>query len=683
MATFSSVARKPGQTLKPKAVPRRNAPRHLQTVATATVESLTPESLPQSPGVQPTSESGPPPEDGVVHRPASGPTREEVDALPTPPATAQGHTPSPVVEDVVEPQADASASAVAQLQNLDQSTANAISEPSASGAQTHPGRKRKAGAPEDGAATVPAVRGQSDAGLTTPRVPKSSAPARKRRKVAPQAAPSYLLSRPSEPNTRAATGTPLRERSSSLAEDRARAATDDLLQQATAQFGSVSQIAGSIETSTRNLRPRRAGTSRTASYAEADGEDETATHTRKQKATRSSAIQDLASALIDRAVGRGGKKRRSDPELEVSNPENYEIDIDTVTMSSLTKDSGLGKRSVTGKELEDNWAEISQRWKERPEENRKRAKEKKEEDKRSRKEREKNNASAQLEDGETLVSPDPTIPSFGVRQVIINGIIVADPDSRNVPFSTNVEQRAVVDEGSRKDVRRIYDYVNSNRIGKHAGLRGSSNRWDDESTELFYKGLRMFGTDFEMIASLFPSRTRKEIKDKYNKLEREEWDRVQDSLKNREPCAIEEYAEMVGRESAESFLHPDVLEAELAKQKERLENEAAERLAEENRLTHVEGADEPMQSIEDDAQGNEIVRNQTTEGPTDERAGRVQELAEAVVEAAVAPAAAAAAAKKTRRPRTRDTSRMITKTKKGKQTLAGTEEVIGRVGEVE
>ena len=677
MATFSSVARKPGQTLKPKAVPRRNAPRHVERTAAGTLESLTPESLPQSPNVQPISERDPPSDTALVRESTSRPTEQDGDALPTPPATVEGPSPPPELRAGAETRHIFADPAPTQVQSTEQDTANGRSETSALEAQTRSGRKRRAAILQDGPVPVQAVTSHNETSTAKPQAPKSSAPARKRRKVAPQAAPSYLLSRPAEPNARATTGTPARRRSSSVAEERARAATDDLLQQATAQFGSVSQIAGSIENRTRSLRPRRGRMSRTASYAEAEGEDDTAARPRKRRSTRSSAIEDLASAVIDRAVGRGRKKRRSESEVEVSDPENYEIDEDTVTMSSLTKDRGLGKRSATGKELEENWEEISKRWKERPEENRKRAKEKKEEEKRKRKEREKNKTSAQLEDGEELVSPGPTIPSFGVRQVIINGNIVADPDSRNVDFSTNVERRAAADEGSRKDVRRIYDYVNSNRIGKHAGLRGSSNRWGDESTELFYKGLRMFGTDFEMIASLFPNRTRKEIKDKYNKLEREEWDMVQDSLKNREPCAIEEYAEMVGQDSAESFLEPEVLEAELTKQKERLEKEAAERLVEENRLTHVEGADEPIQSIEVDADGHEIVR-ETTEGPADERTRRVQELADAVVEAAVAPAAA----KKTRRPRTRDTSR-ITKTKKGRQTLAGTEEVIGTVHDVE
>ncbi len=673
MAAFSSVARKPGQTLKPKAVPRKNAPRHAQKAAIGTVESLTPESLPHSPVLQPDSHDGPASATSLAHDFTLRSHEEDGDSPPTPPATAEGHSPSPVVADGAGAQQSMPTRAPLQSQHADQSTANISSAPSASESQTQTGMKRKAHAVENTPVPLQAATSPKDVNVTKPRLPKSSVRTRKRRKIAPQGAPSYLLSRPAEPSARATTETPFNQRGSSVAENRARASTDDLLQQATAQFGSVSKIAGSIENRIRNLRPRTGRRSGTTSYVEVEGEDDPAPRRRNQRSTRSSAIDDLASAVVDRAVGCSRKRRRSGS--EASDPENYEIDVDTVTMSSLTKDSGLGKRSATGKELEENWAEISKRWKERPEENRKRAHDKKEEDKRARKERERH-TTAHLEDGEELASPGPAIHSFGVRQVIVNGTIVADPDSRNVLFSSNVEERAVAEAGTSKDVRRIYDYVNSNRIGKHAGLRGSWSRWDDGSTELFYKGLRMFGTDFEMIASLFPNRTRKEIKDKYNKEEREEWDKVQDSLKNREPCAIEEYAEMVGREGAESFLQPEVLQAELDKQKERLEKEAEGRLREDNRLNDGEGADEPIQSIEVDAEGNEFVR-ETTEGPTvEQRPTRVQELADAVVEAATAPT------KKTRRPRTRDTSR-ITKTKKGRQTLAGTEEVIGRVDEVE
>lgn len=42
-------------------------------------------------------------------------------------------------------------------------------------------------------------------------------------------------------------------------------------------------------------------------------------------------------------------------------------------------------------------------------------------------------------------------------------------------------------------------------------------RWGDVETELFYRALRHFGTDFTLIAQLFPKRDRRHIKNKFNK----------------------------------------------------------------------------------------------------------------------------------------------------------------------
>lgn len=48
-----------------------------------------------------------------------------------------------------------------------------------------------------------------------------------------------------------------------------------------------------------------------------------------------------------------------------------------------------------------------------------------------------------------------------------------------------------------------------------------SERWSPEETALFYRALRAFGTDFTLIAQLFPARDRKNIKNKFCREERE------------------------------------------------------------------------------------------------------------------------------------------------------------------
>ncbi|WIA08393.1 hypothetical protein OEZ85_007832 [Tetradesmus obliquus] len=62
-----------------------------------------------------------------------------------------------------------------------------------------------------------------------------------------------------------------------------------------------------------------------------------------------------------------------------------------------------------------------------------------------------------------------------------------------------------VDEGSR--------YLNSMTYLN----RRSNDRWTSSDTELFYKALTIFGTDFTAIAKLFPGRDRRHMKTKFNK----------------------------------------------------------------------------------------------------------------------------------------------------------------------
>ncbi|XP_031498518.1 transcription factor TFIIIB component B'' [Nymphaea colorata] len=63
--------------------------------------------------------------------------------------------------------------------------------------------------------------------------------------------------------------------------------------------------------------------------------------------------------------------------------------------------------------------------------------------------------------------------------------------------------------------------------------RTPSQRWSNADTELFYKALRQFGTDFEMIRKLFPGRTRHQVKLKYKKEERKHPLQLADALVNR------------------------------------------------------------------------------------------------------------------------------------------------------
>ena len=659
MSTFSSVARKPGAALKPRAAPRRIVPRQAQKGAVAA--TLTPESLPASPDIHPTSPSRPVSEKAPLRELDSSIVVQEPNPALTPPATALERLsppPQPPNENAVT---TSSATAPAEESSASQA-GDEVPAVIASASRGWASSKRRA---EEAPIDV------DNATITTPQTQPSANSRSKRRKVVPQGGASYLLSRPVEPASRAQTETPAERRSASVAGDRARASTDDLLQQATASFGSVSKIAGSIETRTRSLRPRSAQRSG-ATYTETDNEGDAPPRRRPARSSRSTAIADLAEAVINDATGRGRKRGRRAATPE--DAEAHEIDINEVSMKDLTKDTGLGKRSATGKELDENWAEISRRWKEGPDENRRKAQAKTQEEKDARKANEKAAAAAAAQNGEELVG-------VHVRTEIVNGLIVTVDGSREMEYSQNLP--AAVESGAitAREVRKVDNYINSNRIGKNAGLRTRKN-WDDESDELFYKGLRMFGTDFEMIASLFATRRRAEIKAKYTREERENWERVKSNLEKREKWTTESVAEMTGRE--EPWEVPEELDAELKREEERMKREAKEKEIAEGLIANpdADGDDVPIQSIE----GAEPVAEEGETPEVSEHRRRIRALAGEAVDRDMRPESTKTPVQTRKRGprRTRDaTTTKTAKGKKGKQTLAGVEEVVGTVRDME
>ncbi|XP_059625614.1 uncharacterized protein LOC132268770 isoform X2 [Cornus florida] len=59
------------------------------------------------------------------------------------------------------------------------------------------------------------------------------------------------------------------------------------------------------------------------------------------------------------------------------------------------------------------------------------------------------------------------------------------------------------------------------------------SRWSKQETELFYEAVRQFGTDLSMVQQLFPDRTRRQVKLKYKKEERQHPLRLREALTNR------------------------------------------------------------------------------------------------------------------------------------------------------
>ena len=168
--------------------------------------------------------------------------------------------------------------------------------------------------------------------------------------------------------------------------------------------------------------------------------------------------------------------------------------------------------------------------------------------------------------------------------IIVDGQIRIDEDSLQIDrhaaaaIERAAEQLEAVDES---DLTRK---VNSGSWMK----RDRSGGWNALLTERFYDGLRMFGTDFEMISKMFPGRTRHKIKLKFVKEEKVNYERIRATLLGQPiPVDLPEFEKMAGTE----FDDPQELERDMEEDRKRLEEEtAAEKQALEDTIREREEA---------------------------------------------------------------------------------------------
>ncbi|ODV89236.1 hypothetical protein CANCADRAFT_45687 [Tortispora caseinolytica NRRL Y-17796] len=78
--------------------------------------------------------------------------------------------------------------------------------------------------------------------------------------------------------------------------------------------------------------------------------------------------------------------------------------------------------------------------------------------------------------------------------------------------------------------------------------RERSDRWDARETALFYRALSMWGTDFGLISQMFPGRSRRQIKSKFNFEEKKFPDKVNTALIQKVPADITLFERISGIE---------------------------------------------------------------------------------------------------------------------------------------
>ena len=213
--------------------------------------------------------------------------------------------------------------------------------------------------------------------------------------------------------------------------------------------------------------------------------------------------------------GERGRGRRAKSPTDA---ENKTIEESTVKMKDLCRDPLIGKKSKRGKELEStDWSEVVRR---------QRAYKADLAARRARGEVVDETAEQRIARlAEESTSAQVTMLAPQMR--VVDGQIVIDEESLRV----DRHQRDALQEESMEVVEENVHtrLVNSGTWSR----REKGDKWEDQSTERFYEALSMFGTDFEIISKLFPGRTRRQIKNKFNCEERKDPQRITLALKHR------------------------------------------------------------------------------------------------------------------------------------------------------
>jgi len=81
--------------------------------------------------------------------------------------------------------------------------------------------------------------------------------------------------------------------------------------------------------------------------------------------------------------------------------------------------------------------------------------------------------------------------------------------------------------------------------------RTPSEKWSQAETDVFYTPLSQCGTDFSLIERLFPNRTRRQIRNKFKKEERDWPHKVDEALRSRIPLDIAWFRKMSGLKAKE------------------------------------------------------------------------------------------------------------------------------------
>lgn len=287
------------------------------------------------------------------------------------------------------------------------------------------------------------------------------------------------------------------------------------------------------------------------------------------------------------------KKREPTPE----GAETVEILPNVVKMSELCKDLRTGKKSKRETELR----KIDQ----------------------AEEERKKQGGTPGPGTGTPVKQPEPESensekpvdwkPQSGPIMRIVNGEIVLDNTSLQVDRHADAARAA-------GDLEDVVESSFTRKINQASyGKRTKTETWDEEMTDLFYRGLRIFGTDFMVISKMFPGRSRRQIKLKFNNEERRDPQRIKETLMGpTEAMDIATYSEMTNT----VYDDPKIVQQELDDEKKRIESQhAKEKEMQEDMLRNPTGGDS-----KDDKNDKTVVKKSRKKAGLKNQGGGTEEV---------------------------------------------------------
>ncbi|KAK5098134.1 hypothetical protein LTR70_004379 [Exophiala xenobiotica] len=542
MSSFSSVIKKPGAKVAPKVAPRRNIVRKVpqsqsnsnptppvaseQPVNAAEPETsqIPPEASVEVTGArvaddvehqtQPVEHSAR--QDNVAQTQNNNPTEPSADP------TAPDLTQAPIPNWPAQKRRPESNSVTPKPSEYVPTTTSQAPRPTSSASD---GQAEQAGANRGSLSTS-----RSAASPETPR-PRS------KRKQPPRGSAKVILAQPAvlTPPTTQPSRSPTQERRPSEVSQRApptasqRSEAEEALDRINAQLQKVGDIAAGIVRSTpapETSPPDAEGT------PEQTADGPRPRKRRKKNNAGPQTIQDQAAEVVANAIGHSElaphRRRNATPE----DAEEHQIEEESTTMFDLCDEKHkYGKTSEIEKQMKANWQEILKRRKEDAAERLARSLVGR---------RGKNKMQIPEDTGNGSMGEVPNL-------VIQDGQIVVSSREIDRQAATTTVANAVLEDEVRDDTD-IYKRINSSTVGPSRSQIAPGQQWDDLNTDLFYQGLKMFGTDFKMISNMIPGKNRRQVKLKYNAEERSNWAKVQRCLSQKQEVNLETYATMTGLE---------------------------------------------------------------------------------------------------------------------------------------